>query len=299
MPITEIIEDDEEKPELEQPEEIETEEQEESGGDGEVQETADEAAAVEEPAPNDEIVVTIDGEEPAQEEDAKAPQWVKDLRRQQRELQRENRELKKEKEEREKAGAPKPEPVGKRPTLEEFDYDTAKYDAAVDDWYKRKLAIEQAERSAKEAETAQEQAWNKRLEHFATCKSQLKVQDFQDAEATVFAALNVTQQGIIVQGADNPAAVIYALNGHSAKLAELAALKDPVQFAVAIGKLETKLKMTPKSPAPPPERRVTGSGSGKGGALDNTLEKLRAEAAKTGDYTKVAAHRAQLKQRQN
>lgn len=248
----------------------------------------------------DDVIVSIEGEEPPQTEDAKTPQWVKDLRKNQKELQRQNRELQKKLEQAEKSVAPKTEPVGRRPALDDdgINYDTEKYDAAIDAWYKRKTAAEQAEREESTAETARQQAWKKRLEHFDDCKRQLKVQNFPDAEAAVFSSLDVTQQGIIVQGADNPAAIVYALNNHPAKLAELAGMKDPVQFAMAIGKLETKLKMTPRTPAPPPERRLDGSGTGKGGALNNTLEKLRAEAAKTGDYTKVTQFKAEQRKKQ-
>lgn len=247
---------------------------------------------------SDEVVVTIDGEEPPQAEDAKAPQWVKDLRKSQRELQRQNRDLQKKLEQAEKTGAPKTEPVGKRPSLDEFDYDTEKYEAALDGWYKRKQAAEQADREASTEEAQRQQAWTKRLGIYEDSKKQLRVQNFAEAEASVFSALDVTQQGIIVQGADNPAAIVYALNHHPTRLAELAAMKDPVQFAVAIGKLETKLKMTPRTQAPPPEKRIRGSGTGKGNSMEATLDKLRAKAEETGDYTEVTRHKAKMKKQQ-
>ena len=108
--------------------------------------------------------------------------------------------------------------------------------------------------------------------------------------------LSTTQQGIILQGAENPALVIYALGKNPAKLKEMAAITDPVKYAFAVSKLETQLKVTQRK-APPPERTVQGTGR-VSGTVDSTLERLRADAERTGDYTKVVQYRKQLKQKQ-
>ena len=47
--------------------------------------------------------------------------------------------------------------------------------------------------------------------------------------------------------------------------------------------------------APPPEKRISGGVPGVSGALDDTLERLRAEAEKTGNYSKVMAYKRQMK----
>jgi hypothetical protein len=79
------------------------------------------------------------------------------------------------------------------------------------------------------------------------------------------------------------------------KAKELSELKDPVQFAFAMGKLETQLKITSrKTTPPPPEKKVVGNASAS--SSDDMLEKLRDEAARTGDFTKVVAYKRQLKQ---
>ncbi|MCY1427445.1 hypothetical protein D9M71_432910 [compost metagenome] len=100
-----------------------------------------------------------------------------------------------------------------------------------------------------------------------------------------------------MQGADNSALVVYALGKNAAKAKELAAIKDPVKFAFAIAKLETQLKVQAKKSAPAPERTVSGSAP-KSGAVDSSLERLREEAAKTGDYSKVTQYRKQQKEKQ-
>lgn len=291
MPITEVINNDEViEGELLEGDELEHDET-ETGEELSTEEAADDGNE-----PVVEALVSIEGEESHQEDDAKAPEWVRNLRKSQKELQRENRELKKKLEQ--SPSKPAVEPVGKKPSLDDFDYDTDRYESALDGWFKRKDAAERAEKEVEESKRTQEQAWQRKVDNYAESKKQLNAPNFDDAESSVFAHLSVTQQGIIIQGADNPAAVIYALDNHPTRLAELAALKDAIPFAVAMAKLETKLKMGTKNAPPAPERRLTSSGSGKQGALDNKLDKLRADAEKTGNYTKLHQYKMEQKKKQ-
>ena len=64
-----------------------------------------------------------------------------------------------------------------------------------------------------------------------------------------------------------------------------------MKFSFAVAKLETQLKVTNRK-APPPEKTVK-TGTGRASAVDSTLERLREEAAKTGDMTKVIAYKRQ------
>jgi len=108
-------------------------------------------------------------------------------------------------------------------------------------------------------------------------------------------SMNNTQQGIIIKVMKNPALFIYAIGKNEAKLKELAGITDPVEFTAAVAKLEDKINMKKRS-APPPESTVRGSGT-LSATTDKTLEKLREEAAKTGDYTKVHKYRQQMRNR--
>jgi hypothetical protein len=79
-----------------------------------------------------------------------------------------------------------------------------------------------------------------------------------------------------------------------AKAKELAAITDPVKFTFAIAKLEAQLKVTPRKAPPAPEKQIRSIGGvPMSGAVDSTLERLRDEAAKTGDMTKVIAYKRQ------
>lgn len=244
--------------------------------------------------PEDETVVTIAGESPPQEEEEKqAPEWVRNLRKNYRELQREKREL----EERLKAVNPTAEQIpvvtGKKPTLEDCDYDSDKFENELANWFERKRQSEEAEAQQRSKQQAEQESWQKKLEGYTQSKSGLKVSDFEDAEETVLETLNVTQQGIILQGAQNPAIVVYALGKNPKKAKELGEITDPVKFAFAVAKLETQLTVTSRKQAPPPEKKINGNGS-----LDSSnaqLERLREEASRTGDMTKVIAYKRQLK----
>jgi hypothetical protein len=241
-------------------------------------------------ATGDEVVVTIGEESPPSEEVERAPEWVRELRKSNREKDREIRELR----EQVKKAAPAPQAVvvGAEPTLEGCDYDEAKFKADWKAWNQRQADHAEQERKKAADIEAGNKAWQSKLDAYSKQKSELKVRDFEDAEEALLGILNTTQQGIIVSGADNAAVVNYALFKNPKKAKELASIADPVKFAFAIAKLETQLKVTPRKAAPLPETPVRGSGPVAG---SQTLERLRAEADKTGDRTKVAAYMKQQK----
>jgi hypothetical protein len=254
-------------------------------------ETSTEAKADE---ATDEVVITIGDKAPAPEDEelGKAPEWVRELRKSQRELSRKNKEL--ERQLAEKAKPAETVTLGPKPKMSdpEIDYDAEKFEAALSKWNDQKRIVENESTQRQAAEQQAQTAWNEQLNRYGELKTQLKVKDFTEAEATVSDALNVTQQGIIIQGASNAAVVIYALGKNSAKLKELSAITNPVKFAFAIANLEKDLKVTTRKAPPPPEKQVSGSAP-KSGVVDSQLERLRTEAEKTGDYSKVTQYHRQ------
>ena len=240
---------------------------------------------------SDEVIVSIGEEAPPPEEQTHAPEWVRELRKTNRELQRQNRELQGKLQSTAQTET-KPVVLGKKPSLEEHDYDADKFEAALADWFERKRKADEAA-AAQEAEVMnQQKAWQAKLDGYGKAKAELRVKDFEDAEAVAQELFNITQQGVVLQGADNPALVIYALGKNPKKAKELSDIKDPVKFAFAVAKLEKELKVTNRKAAPPPERVVSGTGR-VSGAVDSTLERLREEAARTGNMTKVVQYKAQ------
>jgi hypothetical protein len=243
---------------------------------------------------DDSVVVTIGEEPPPQDEHAQAPEWVRELRKKNREDQRRIRELEEQLKTKGQAET-KPAALGKKPALEDYDYDTERFEQELTAWHDRKRQHDEAATKARDAEETAQAAWKKKLESYGSAKTELKVKDFDDAEAALQDHLNVTQQGIIVQGAENPALLVYALGKNPKKAKELGSITDPVKFAFAVAKLETQLKVTNRKAPPPPEKTVQGTG-GSSGSVDSTLARLRTEAEKTGDYTKVTAYKRQKRQ---
>ena len=251
-------------------------------------EQPDQEAAAPEP---EEVIVTIGDEKPAEEEE-QAPDWVRDLRRKNREDQKRIRELEARLQQAQPQQAvPR---LGPKPTLEGMDYDSQKYEAALEQWYGQKRQVDEFQTRVKQAEQQQMQAWQSKLEAYGAAKQSLKVRDYDDAEATVQEALNTVQQGVLLQGADNPAMVVYALGKNPTKAKELSAITDPVKFAFAVAKLEAQLKVAPKRTPPPPEGSIR-STAPISGSVDSNLDRLRAEAERTGDYSKVIRYKQQLK----
>ncbi len=278
---------DQEQIESEEVVEIETEEA--------ADETNADGAEPESTADDDEIVVSIGEESPPPEASEQAPEWVRELRKKNREDQKRIREL--EDKLKSVTEVAKPTDLGKKPGLEDFDYDTDKYEQELAAWYERKREYDArvAEQNAEAAR--QQQEWEAKLAGYAKAKTEIKVKDFEDAEAVVLENFNQTQQGIALQGADNPALLVYALGRNPTKARELASIKDPVKFAFAIAKLETQLKVSNRKAAPPPEKTVRGTAP-MSGTVDSTLERLREKAEKTGDYSEVRKYKAQLRAKQ-
>ena len=253
------------------------------------------ATVVADPEP-DEVVISIGEPAPPAEDESKAPEWVRELRKKHREEVR----LRKELEDRIKTltAEPKPTVLAVKPTLAGSDYDEEAFAAALDQWHESKRQVDEQERASKEALTKADAEWQAKLDSYTKAKSELKVKDFAEAEAEAKTTFSTTQQGIIIQGSENSALMVYALGKNPEQDHKLATIQDPVKFAFAVAKLEVQLKITKKSSPPPPESAVVSTGR-TGGTVDSALDRLRSEAEKTGDYTKVTKYKAQLKAKAN
>ena len=257
-------------------------------------ETEDENLAIlddeaEEEVDEDEIVISIGEESPPQEEEVRAPKWVRELRKSNREKERKIREL--EAQLTANVTETKPVALPAKPTLEGCDYDSDEYENKLAAWYEQKREYDAAEAQIEAQRDAEAKEWQDKLNSYAKAKASLKVRDYEDAEAFALDTFNVTQQGIVLQGAENPAHLIYALGKSQKRAKELASINDPVKFAFAVAKLETQLKVTNRKAAAAPERTITSGGGRISGSVDSTLERLREEALKTGDLSKVMAYK--------
>ncbi|MFL1475197.1 hypothetical protein ACJOYF_18555 [Acinetobacter baumannii] len=245
-----------------------------------------------------EFDIVLKGETPKkQEEDdfhgQPAPKWVKELRREKKESDRRIKELEGKLKEREK---PEEVQLGEKPKLEEYGYDETdpKYLEALEEWVDQKLKLKEQERQKQLEEEKAQQAWQEKVSAYEDKKAKTKaiVKDFDDAEENVRDALTPLQHAMIIDGAENPDLLIYHLGTNPKTLKELAALTSPSQFAFKAAKLDAQIEKVPRKPQTSPERKPSGSAS-LSGTTDSTLNKLRAEAEKTGDFTKVIAYKKQ------
>lgn len=280
--------------------EIEQEVEELETETSEVEEEAEVVEATEEeteiiPEEEEELIISIDGEEPKPEEEEhqEAPQWVKDLRKSSREDKKRIRDL-------EKQVATKEEStetvltLGKKPTMEDHGYDADEFEKALDEYHEQKKEYDKAQDQVKVKEEDAAKAWQTVQDEYGKKKAAINVADFDDVEGIVKDTLSVQQQGMIMEGAKNPALVVYAIGKNPKKAEELKAITNPVKFIFAVAELENKMKTTRRKAATSPERKVTGSTSSTN-ANDSKLTKLDAEASESGDYTKYHAYKRSLK----
>lgn len=241
-----------------------------------------------------------DDEEEGQDEEA--PAWVKDVRAKNRELNQRNREMElelkrlKTPQAQQEAAAPQ---LGTKPTLESCEYDEEAFEAQLTKWHddKRRVEKHQEEITKKQED---EKAENQRVvDSYTAASKKLKVPDFKESEELVSLTLSDVQKALILNGADNPATLVYALGKAPEKLKELAGITNPLKFTTAFAKLEDKIKVTKRTEKPGPESSIPRTGStSRVGGVDKTLERLEAEAEKTGDRTKIQAYKRSLRDKQ-
>lgn len=234
----------------------------------------------------EEVVVSIDGS-PINEEPEKDNTVIREMRQMLKASKRENQELRQRLSETETTK--QPDRLGPMPTFESCQYDEEIFRQKTSEWYDKKY-------SEKLQSEKQNSAWNDKLNAYNEKKKKLRVKDFEESEMVFTNHFNVTQQGLILTGAKDPELVVYALGKNPNKAKKLAAIKNHIEFSFAVARLEAGLKVSSRKPKTTPEKIVKGSGA-LSGNNDSTLERLRAEAEKTGNYTKVNEHRRKMRAR--
>jgi hypothetical protein len=251
--------------------------------------------AEEEEVEDDGLTLVFD-EDKEEEVPDEAPQWAKDLRVRNREQAKEIRETKKQL----KAATTQTEQdqeklvLGEKPKLEDFGYDGELFEPALLDWHENKKKYEAQVEDAAGVEEKQNKAWNAHVNNYDTQKAEMEKDDFEEIEDVVNNKLSKIQQSIITAGPEKSAALKYSIGKNPKVLDKLAEITDPIKFAVALGRMESQMSKYKGKKPPAPEKRLNGGGaSGLGGV--QTLATLEKDAEKTGDRSKVHAHKRALK----
>lgn len=234
-------------------------------------------------------------EAPTGNEEGKDSSVIRQLRDSQREEARKRKEAERKLAEVEAKIAPvetSAPVVSAKPKLEDHDYDSEAYEVALEKWHEQKsarAAYEAKQRNAQEDTQKQQQ---KIVDDYRAKADALPVDKakFKVAEQEVMASFNPMQQLILLKSAI-PERLVMALGNNPERLDAISKLTDPIDLAFELGRTEKQLTSTKQTKsAPQPDRPLAGGGSGP---ADTALDRLEAEAEKTGDRSKVVAYKRQ------
>jgi hypothetical protein len=178
------------------------------------------------------------------------------------------------------------------PTMDDDDvlYNTDKFKTKMMGWLEKKAKHDAAAAEREVAERAEKEKWTAKMSAYKAAREDKRFDGYEDAEFSASNLLNTMQQSIIIQECKDPKLVFYALgkNASSEEAKRLAAIKNPVSFAIELGRFETKDIIVSKKPSVLPEKRVSSSGSAAG-VSDSSLERAREKAVKSGGVIDVTS----------
>jgi len=239
------------------------------------------------PDEDNEIVFEDDEEsQPSEDDEQQQSSTFQALRKEYRKLQQELNTLK------------KPTQVdvvelGNKPKLEDpdIDYDVTKFEQQLEAYYERSKKVAEQQRDLETQQTKQQERAQRLMTEYQTQAKELGAKDFKAMEQAFELSVSNEQGSIILKAAKNKALVVYLLGSKPTKLDALLKIEDPIELAAEVARLEKGTKVSKKPSNIKPEGTVRGSNvtAARTGNLDKQLEKLRAKALETGNFTEVVA----------
>jgi len=196
-----------------------------------------------------------------------APQWVKDLRKNNREKDKELRELRRQLEQIQtkpaEAQQPQSDVIPPKPTLESCEYDEAAFDQALTEWHEKKGRAEQQKQQQQRQQQEYQQRYQQRIEAHKQRAAKLPVKDYQEMEDIVRAEVPDLHKEILIHCADEGSELIAYGLGKSQQLRQrVAAETDPIRAAFLLGQISKQVSLAPKpKKAIKPEPEVRGGGA--------------------------------------
>lgn len=196
-----------------------------------------------------------------------APQWVKDLRKNNREKDKELRELRRQLEQIQtkpaEAQQPQSDVIPPKPTLESCEYDEAAFEQAMTDWHEKKSRAEQQKQQQQRQQQEYQQRFQQRIEAHKQRAAKLPVKDYQEMEEIVRAEVPDLHKEILIHCADEGSELIAYGLGKSQQLRQrVAAETDPIRAAFLLGQISKQVSLAPKpKKAIKPEPEVRGGGA--------------------------------------
>ncbi|HCR3032585.1 TPA: phage capsid protein [Escherichia coli] len=197
-----------------------------------------------------------------------APQWVKDLRKNNREKDKELRELRRQLEQvqsrpTEQQPQQQTDVIPPKPTLESCDYDEEAFETALTDWHEKKGRAEQSKQQQERQQQEYQQRFQQRMEAHKQRAARLPVKDYQEMEEIVRAEVPDLHKEILIHCADEGSELIAYGLGKSQQLRQrVAAETDPIRAAFLLGQISKQVSLAPKpKKAIKPEPEVRGGGA--------------------------------------
>ncbi|HCI8581177.1 TPA: phage capsid protein [Enterobacter cloacae] len=197
-----------------------------------------------------------------------APQWIKDLRKANREKDKELREMRRQLEQLQSRPAEQQpqqqtDVIPPKPTLESCEYDEAAFEQAMTDWHEKKSRAEQQKQQQERQQQEYQQRFQQRVEAHKQRAAKLPVKDYQEMESIVLSELKPIQQEIIIHAADEGSELIaYALGKNPQLRQRVAAETDPIRAAFLLGQISKQVSLAPKpKKVIKPEPEVRGGGA--------------------------------------
>lgn len=257
---------------LDDEQDIEDDQDDEQDADGEESESQDDS--------DDDVLdfsFDDDGDSSDPFKGQEAPEWVKKVRE-------ENRELKRQLKQRESQQFEQ-QVLREKPTLDDHDYDSDAFEQDYAQWLTEKQQVD----AQVHAERQKYQQYHERYKADVDA-IKAKAPDYDEVELSVVDVLSEQKQGLLQMLVDNPAKVVYALGKNSPAQLERLSKLDDIQFAKQIVLMEMQMSSKTKSRNQNKPKPKTHELEGAAGGADTRLAKLEAEAAKTGDRSKIHAY---------
>lgn len=260
------------------------------GEDGDGQEAAEGAS---EESDSEGLKLNLDEDLAGDDAQNRAPNWLRDLRKENRAKDRRIRELELEIA-RGRAESPEAS-IGAEPNPDDYEMweeaGKAKFRTDYAAWISKKTQLEAQQRRQQEDRDDQDRKFLERKEKVARVGATL-AGDYEERIQVVKDTLDDVQFGLLVGEAGDPkiaAQMLYLLSHENnyETLNRLASIKNPIRYHREIVLMEAGMKSQIRTKsAPPPDRQIRSSVSGAA-VVDNQLSRLREEARNTGDYSKL------------
>lgn len=266
---------------LDDEQDIEDSQDDEQDADGEESESEDDSD-------DDALDFSFDDDGDSDEKDPfagqKAPQWIKDTRKENRELKRQLRQLQQQQ------GIHEQQVLREKPTLDDHDYDSDAFEQDYAQWLTEKQQVD----AQVHAERQKYEQYHERYKADVDA-IKAKAPDYDEVELSVVDVLSEQQQGLLQMAAENPAKMVYALGKNSPAQLERLSKLDEVQFVKQIALMEQQMSSKTKSRNQNKPRPKTHELEGSAGGADAKLESLEAQADKTGDRSAVIAYKRKMR----